>query len=63
MSGFGLADIRQEGAPCHPDFFYNSDEMSDAWYLRQLQAYKDHHKLTVADLSGVVRDELLKDLK
>jgi len=59
----GLAPLKGEGAPVHPDEFDNESEMSDAQYLRQLQAYKDHYKLTVLNLAGIVRARLLKDLK
>lgn len=59
----GLAPLKGEGAPYHPDEFSNENEMSDAHYLRQLQAYKDHYKLTADDLTGIVRAHLLKDLK
>jgi hypothetical protein len=61
-TGFGLAHIKGEGAPAHPDDFDNENEMSDEQYLRQLQAYKDHYKLTVAALTGCVRDRLLPRL-
>lgn len=63
MNGFGLADLRAEGAPYHPDFFENQDDISDEWYLRQLQAYKDYWRLSINDVSGCVRNELLPRLK
>lgn len=59
----GLAHLKGEGAPMHPDEFDNEDEMSDAQYLRQLQAYKDHYKLGISDFTGIVRDRLIPELK
>ena len=62
MSGdFGLAHLRREGAPMHPDDYHNESDMSDAQYLRQLQAYKDDNPGS-DDYKSCVRDHLLKDL-
>jgi hypothetical protein len=60
---FGLAHLKGEGAPMHPDDFENESEMSDAQYVRQLQAYKDHYESTIDDLKSSVRDRLLGKLK
>ncbi|MBW1812165.1 MAG: hypothetical protein JRJ39_00455 [Deltaproteobacteria bacterium] len=45
MSGFGLAHIKGEGAPIHPD---DTDcNWSDhKAYMRQAKAYYDHYGLT-----------------
>lgn len=40
-SCFAFPDLRCEGKAVHPDFFNNSADMSEDYYLRQLQAYKD----------------------
>ena len=41
MKGFGLSVLKKEGATAHPDIYDNVGSTSDAWYLRQLQGYKD----------------------
>lgn len=38
---FSLAPIAKEGAPAHPDIYDNSDELSDARYKKQLEAYME----------------------
>ena len=44
-SGFGLAHLKTEGAPVHPDDVYcdaAGQEWAD-WYARQLKAYNKFH--------------------
>lgn len=60
-SHFGLAHIKREGGPGHPDDVCG-DLVSDEVYLRQLQAYKDAFPGS-EDYKSCVRDRLLKDLK
>jgi hypothetical protein len=55
----GLARSKPEGTPMHPDDM-NSD-LTDAQYLRQLQAYKDFHGERALQ-ECIVRDRLIKDL-
>jgi len=41
---FGLARIKPEGAPIHPDEIMDTDmtpEQFEKWYDRQLKAYND----------------------
>ena len=52
MSGFGLAPIKEEGAPMHPDDMLGwtfPDHWTEAdyskWYDRQLKAYNDYHNI------------------
>lgn len=43
--GFGLARIREEGAPAHPEDIYEHcgcDECEHRWQ-KQLKAYNDYH--------------------
>ena len=44
---FGLAHIKAEGAPLHPDDCRVAEnwtaEQYDRWYARQLKAYNDYH--------------------
>jgi hypothetical protein len=61
--GFGLAFLRGEGMPIHPDELENQEAMTDAQYLRQLQAYKDAYCMSIKDMRFCARDRLLKDLK
>lgn len=44
--GFGLAFLRGEGKPIHPDddLWDDSYPMTDEFYIMQLQAYKDAYK-------------------
>ena len=44
--GFGLAFVRTEGAPIHPDdpVWDTSYEMTKEFYDRQLKAYNDYYK-------------------
>jgi hypothetical protein len=60
MSGFGIARIKQEGAPIHPDDI--EGELSDARYYTQLVKYYIFHKGIPKDES-VVRSELLDRLR
>ena len=55
--------LRGEGKPIHPDEVADEDERSDAWYLKQLQAYKDTYELSVDQMPLCIRDRLLKRLK
>ena len=44
---FGLARIKPEGAPIHPDEIMDTDmtpEQFDKWYDRQLKAYNEYFK-------------------
>jgi hypothetical protein len=56
---FGLARLKAEGAPVHPDD--SEADLTDEQYLRQLQLYKDFHGADSVD-GSIVRDRLLKDL-
>jgi formate-dependent nitrite reductase cytochrome c552 subunit len=62
MSYLGLAHVRREGSPMHPDDISNEEEMSDEQYLRQLQAYKDANSSS-EDYKSCIRDYLLPRLK
>lgn len=59
--GFGLARVRPEGSPIHPDEV--NRELTDKQYLAQLQAYKDYHGFAVTRSEFVVRSRLLDKLK
>jgi hypothetical protein len=65
MKGFGLVHLKGEGKPIHPDDVAVESHMSDEWYLRQLQQYKDAYGFTLEDITdeSCVRPHLLKDLK
>ena len=52
---FGLARLKSEGAPLHPDDVSRHEypwgtselrkqEIYNEWYIRQLQAYEEHYK-------------------
>ena len=44
LPNFGLAYIKVEGAPIHPDEIMDTDmtpEQFEKWYDRQLKAYND----------------------
>jgi hypothetical protein len=56
---FGLATLKAEGAPVHPDEI--EADLTDEQYLRQLQRYKDCHGADSVNES-IVRNYLLKDL-
>lgn len=45
MTGFGLAHIRGEGAPLHPDDLNYVGDGYDEWYERQLKAYNDYYEI------------------
>jgi hypothetical protein len=45
VCGFGLAHIKKEGAPLHPDDMFTRN---DGRYQRQLKAYNDYFKIPVA---------------
>ncbi len=41
--GFGMAHVKAEGMPAHPDDLYSTDwdELPEGAYERQLKAYND----------------------
>ena len=45
MSEMGLAHIKQEGKPIHPDDTEYDCPNFDAWYERQLDAYNKAHNI------------------
>lgn len=60
---FGTPHVKQEGAPVHPD---DTDaDMSDGAYVRQLQAYKDHFRLSFSspEIVNCVRQDLVRELR
>ncbi len=59
-SGFGLAHIKGEGWPIHPDDL--AGDITDAMYERQLRAYIAKVGAQ-AFTEGCVRDEILQRLK
>lgn len=61
MKGFGLAPLKKEGAPCHPDTFLMV--MTDEMYLKQLQFYADYHGIEEARKTMCSRPHLLEKLK
>lgn len=61
MEGFGLAFVRREGAPIHPD---DCDaDLSDEQYLRQLKAYAKEHGMELTKKTFCCRPEFLKELE
>lgn len=46
IDGFGLARVKAEGTPCHPDDLRPRPEWTEQqcaeWYARQLKAYNDY---------------------
>ena len=56
MSGFGLAHLRQEGAPAHPEdvYIHCGCDKCEARFKKQAKAYFDHRRAqgaTEAELS------------
>ena len=54
---FGLAHIKAEGAPIHPDDC-NSDAWSDKMYIKQLEAYDKWHETNTKETC--IRNYLFK---
>ena len=61
MKGLRLTSIKAEGRPAHPDIFHNSDEMSDEYYLKQLQAYHDEVEDAIERLIGLHGKDSIRD--
>lgn len=59
-NGFGLAYIKAEGAPIHPDDC-NSDTWPDEVYIKQLEAYDKWHKTNTKE--NCIRNYLFKKYK
>jgi len=55
MNGFGMCHIKAEGHAIHPD----DAEMSNEFYLKQLQAYADWRGVDETVSEGCVRPALL----
>jgi len=60
MNGFGLARIKQQGAPCHPDDC--RIDCDDDFYLEQLQAYAGWRGVEETKKEWCNRPHLLKEL-
>lgn len=60
MTGFGLAHIRKEGAPMHPDDI--GSPLSDGQYIEQLKAYAGWRGVEETKKEGCVRGDFLNHL-
>ena len=63
--GFGLAHVKEEGSPAHPDDVYEHCGCAkcDERFRRQARAYYEHMKTTGVDLATFRSDPMFpKDL-
>lgn len=61
MTGFGLAFIKKEGGPIHPDDpVFSVQDVSDEVYLAQLTRFVKEHGLEITQQTYCSRPHLLK---
>ena len=67
MGGFGLAPLKQEGAPAHPDAYgigYSNGHKfgDDEHYLKQLKAYAEWRGIEATKSEMCSRPDLLDQI-